>query len=49
MAYASGPQAEATLKSLGLSPQFHGYEGLGHSINETEVIDLANWLQQSVR
>ncbi|KPW18563.1 Phospholipase/carboxylesterase family protein [Pseudomonas amygdali pv. ulmi] len=49
VAYASGPQAEATLKSLGLSPQFHGYEGLGHSINEIEVIDLANWLQQSVR
>ncbi|RMN44118.1 phospholipase/carboxylesterase [Pseudomonas syringae] len=49
VAYASGPQAEATLKSLGLTPQFHGYEGLGHSINEAEVVDLANWLQQSSR
>ncbi|WP_019716911.1 alpha/beta hydrolase, partial [Pseudomonas syringae] len=49
VAYASGPQAEATLKSLGLTPQFHGYEGLGHSINEAEVLDLANWLQQSSR
>ncbi|KPW23442.1 Phospholipase/Carboxylesterase [Pseudomonas cannabina pv. alisalensis] len=47
--YASGPQAEATLKSLGLMPQFHGYEGLGHNISEAEVLDLANWLQQSTR
>ncbi|KGS16259.1 MULTISPECIES: alpha/beta hydrolase [Pseudomonas syringae group] len=49
VAYASGPQAEATLKSLGLTPQFHAYEGLGHSISEAEVVDLGNWLQQSAR
>ncbi|OUM05930.1 phospholipase [Pseudomonas syringae] len=49
VAFASGPQADATLKSLGLKPEFHAYEGLGHSISEAEVVDLANWLQQSAR
>ncbi|WP_024646563.1 alpha/beta hydrolase [Pseudomonas syringae] len=49
VAYASAPQAETTLKTLGLKPEFHAYEGMGHSINEAEVVDLANWLQQSNR
>ncbi|KEZ65937.1 phospholipase, partial [Pseudomonas syringae pv. syringae FF5] len=48
-AYASAPQAEATLKSLGLTPQLHAYDGMGHSINEAEVMDLAAWLKQSNR
>ncbi|KPB29921.1 Phospholipase/carboxylesterase [Pseudomonas syringae pv. aceris] len=49
VAYASAPQAEATLKSLGLTPQLHAYDGMGHSINEAEVMDLAAWLKQSNR
>lgn len=49
VAYASGPDAEAALKTLGLAPQLHGYEGLGHSINEQEIDDLADWLKQSAQ
>ncbi|MCF5708065.1 phospholipase [Pseudomonas syringae] len=49
VSYASGPEAEATLKALGLKPEFHGYQGLGHSLSEAEIADLANWLEKSAR
>ncbi|CAM3189080.1 phospholipase [Pseudomonas floridensis] len=49
VSYASGPEAEATLKGLGLKPEFHGYQGLGHSLSGAEVEDLADWLKKSVR
>lgn len=48
VAYSGGAEAEATLKKLGLSPEFHSYEGLEHSINAAEVADLARWLDQAV-
>jgi phospholipase/carboxylesterase len=48
VAYSGGPEAETTLKKLGLSPEFHSYEGLEHSINAAEVADLARWLDQAV-
>ncbi|MEE4682262.1 dienelactone hydrolase family protein [Pseudomonas alliivorans] len=48
VSYASGPDAEKTLKALGLKPEFHGYEGLGHNLSETEVADLAQWLEKSI-
>lgn len=49
VAYSGGPEAESTLKKLGLQPEFHGYEGLEHSINAAEVADLARWLDQSLK
>ncbi|RRV04476.1 phospholipase [Pseudomonas sp. v388] len=49
VAYSGGPNAEATLKKLGVQPQFHAYEGLAHSINAAEVADLARWLEHSAK
>lgn len=49
VAYSGGPQALATLEKLGLHPEFHGYEGLEHSISAAEVADLARWLDRSLK
>ncbi|WP_024694532.1 dienelactone hydrolase family protein [Pseudomonas syringae] len=49
VSYASGPDAETTLKALGLKPEFHGYQGLGHGLSGAEVSDLAQWLEKSAR
>ncbi|RMQ50914.1 Phospholipase/carboxylesterase protein [Pseudomonas cichorii] len=46
--YASAPEAETILKSLGINPQFHTYQGLGHSINGQELADLKQWLEQAL-
>ncbi|MCQ3001499.1 dienelactone hydrolase family protein [Pseudomonas syringae] len=40
--------AESYLKALGLKPQYHAYAGLPHGVNETEVKDLAGWLEKLV-
>lgn len=48
VAYSGGPHAEASLKALGLEAEFHGYEGLEHSISAAETADLARWLERSL-
>jgi phospholipase/carboxylesterase len=45
--FASATQARKLLESVSVTPQFHGYEGLGHSINEAEINDLKAWLEQA--
>jgi phospholipase/carboxylesterase len=44
--YKDGTDADSLLQRLSLKPEFHGYEGLGHNINEAEVADLNAWLQR---
>ncbi|WP_434677173.1 dienelactone hydrolase family protein [Pseudomonas sp. R1-18] len=48
VAYSGAPHAEATLKTLGAQPEFHGYEGVAHSISAAEVADMARWLERSL-
>lgn len=44
--YKDGTDANSLLQKLALKPEFHGYEGLGHSISAAEVQDLSAWLQR---
>ncbi len=37
-------ESEAYLRAGGLTPSFHAYTGMGHSISREEVQDLAAWL-----
>lgn len=43
VAYSYATEADSFLKKLGLSPVFHTYKGLGHSINQAELSDLVLW------
>ena len=47
--YASATQANEVLVGLGLTPEFHGYPGMPHTISETEVRDLKAWLEKSLK
>ncbi len=44
--YKDGTDASSLLQSLSLTPEFHGYEGLGHNISAAEIEDLNAWLQR---
>ncbi len=44
--YKDGTDANILLQSLSLTPEFHGYEGLGHNISAAEIEDLNAWLQR---
>jgi Predicted esterase len=44
--YTDGTEADSLLQSLSLKPEFHAYEGVGHSISATEMQDLSAWLQR---
>ena len=44
--YKDGTDANSLLQSISLTPEFHGYEGLGHSISAAEIEDLNAWLQR---
>ncbi|MDY7564314.1 dienelactone hydrolase family protein [Pseudomonas sp. RTC3] len=44
--YAGATDAETLLQSLSLTPEFHAYPGIGHTISQTEIVDLNSWLQQ---
>jgi phospholipase/carboxylesterase len=41
-----GTDANNLLQSLSLKPEFHAYEGVGHSISAAEMQDLSAWLQR---
>jgi len=47
--YASATQANEVLVGLGLTPEFHGYPGMPHTVSETEVQDLKAWLENSLK
>lgn len=47
--YASATQANEVLVGLGLTPEFHGYSGMPHTVSETEVQDLKAWLEKSLK
>lgn len=47
--YASATQANEVLVGLGLTPEFHGYSGMPHTVSETEVQDLKAWLENSLK
>ncbi|MHC8314872.1 alpha/beta hydrolase [Pseudomonas sp. LB3P31] len=44
--YVDGTEANSLLQGLALKPEFHSYEGLGHSISGAEMQDLSAWLQR---
>lgn len=44
--YKDGTDASSLLQGLSLTPEFHGYEGLGHNISAAEIEDLNAWLQR---
>ncbi|MGU9813752.1 alpha/beta hydrolase [Pseudomonas sp. LF052] len=47
--YASATQANEVLVGLGLTPEFHGYPGMPHTVSDTEVQDLKAWLEKSLK
>jgi phospholipase/carboxylesterase len=44
--YSDATAAVSYLQSIGLSPVFKTYPGMGHSISAAEMQDLVQWLQQ---
>ncbi|VVO89541.1 alpha/beta hydrolase [Pseudomonas fluorescens] len=44
--YSDGTEANSLLQSISLEPEFHAYQGVGHSISAEEVQDLNAWLQR---
>ncbi len=42
---AEGRAANSYLKSMGLKPEYHEYAGMGHTISNDVLRDLAKWLQ----
>lgn len=46
--YTSATRANEVLTGLGLTPEFHGYPGMSHTISEAEVQDLKAWLEKSL-
>ena len=47
--FSGATHAQEQLKKVGVTPQFHAYPGLGHSISEAEVGDLQAWLQGALQ
>ncbi len=45
--FSGATRTEETLKGLGIKPEFHAYEGMGHTINQEEVADLKQWLEHT--
>ncbi len=43
--FAKGKESYEYLKTLGLKPDFHEYPGMGHSISNAVLMDLARWLR----
>jgi phospholipase/carboxylesterase len=43
--FKEGISASNYLTSIGLKPEFHKYEGMGHSINNNVMNDLIKWLK----
>ena len=46
ISFADGKAASDYLKSHGLNPEFHSYEGMGHSISKDVLSDLVKWLKK---
>jgi phospholipase/carboxylesterase len=44
--FSDGTEANSLLKSVSLEPEFHAYQGVGHSISTEEIQDLGAWLQR---
>jgi len=44
--FNEGKAAADYLSKLGLSPDFHRYAGMGHSISKDVLFDLVNWLKK---
>ena len=47
--YYSATRANEALQGIGLTPQFHGYPGMIHTVGEAELQDLKQWLENSLR
>lgn len=47
--YSDGSEAESLLQGIGLKPEFHAYLGSGHTVSASEIQDLNDWLQQTLR
>lgn len=45
--YSDGSEANSLLQGLGLTPEFHAYPGIGHTISGSEIEDLNRWLLSS--
>ncbi|MDB6145368.1 MAG: phospholipase [Pseudomonas sp.] len=41
--------ADKWLQELSLQPEFHTYQGVGHTISDTEIVDLNAWLEKVTR
>lgn len=44
--FSGAKDAEAYVKTLGITPEFHGYNGVGHTISQAEVDDLQAWFKK---
>ena len=46
ISFTDGKASYDYLVSLGLKPEFHQYEGMGHQISKDVINDLINWLNK---
>lgn len=44
--FAGAKDARAFIETLGITPEFHRYSGVGHTISEAEIDDLDAWLKK---
>ena len=45
ISFEDGSRAFDYLTSIGLTPDFHSYEGMGHTISKEVMADLVKWLK----
>jgi phospholipase/carboxylesterase len=46
--YSAATIANETLSKTTIKPEFHTYQGLGHSINQAELADLKKWIVKTL-
>ncbi len=46
ISFEDGKRAYDYLTGIGLAPEFHSYEGMGHTISKEVLTDLVNWLKR---
>lgn len=44
--YVGATDADRLLQGLSIQPDFHAYPGIGHTISDSEIMDLNSWLQK---
>jgi len=47
--FKGATDAVSLLQRLSVKPEFHAYQGMGHTINDNEIADLDHWLEETIK